>query len=162
MRSIRSDATWLMPHGRSPRTGVSRWSASSRSGSAWEGWSRSRPSLALIAAPARVINTNGLAELLVLPLGPLRAKAGEWALEQWSYRGLSGVAGRRHRDGHHGVDHGVQPIRRAGSGRRRRPLGSRRCTSRPTTSARLACRSRADRDSIPRSTTRHWPSRASS
>ena len=39
----------------------------------------------MITAPARVINTSGLVELLVLPLGPLRAKAGEWALEQWSY-----------------------------------------------------------------------------
>ena len=39
----------------------------------------------MITAPARVIDTNGLTELLVLPLGPLRAKAGVWALEQWSY-----------------------------------------------------------------------------
>src|SRR5918994_1020606 len=39
----------------------------------------------MITAPARVIDTRGLIELLVLPLGPLRAKAGEWALEQWSY-----------------------------------------------------------------------------
>src|SRR5688500_7884536 len=39
----------------------------------------------MITAPARVIDTTGLTELLVLPLGPLRAKAGEWALEQWSY-----------------------------------------------------------------------------
>src|SRR5688572_31007303 len=39
----------------------------------------------MIAAPARVINTDGLVELLVLPLGPLRAKAGVWALEPWSY-----------------------------------------------------------------------------
>ena len=38
-----------------------------------------------ITAPARVININGLVELLVLPLGPLRVKAGQWALEQWSY-----------------------------------------------------------------------------
>jgi predicted permease len=38
-----------------------------------------------ITAPARVINTEGLTELLVLPLGPLREKAGVWALEQWSY-----------------------------------------------------------------------------
>ena len=38
-----------------------------------------------MTAPARGINSNGLTELLVLPLGPLRAKAGEWALEQWSY-----------------------------------------------------------------------------
>ena len=38
-----------------------------------------------ITAPARGINTNGLTELLVLPLGPLRLKAGEWALEKWSY-----------------------------------------------------------------------------
>ena len=39
----------------------------------------------MIGAPARVINTNNLVELLVLPLGPLRARAGVWALEQWSY-----------------------------------------------------------------------------
>ena len=38
-----------------------------------------------ITAPARVVNTAGLTELLVLPLGPLRAKAGVWALEKWSY-----------------------------------------------------------------------------
>jgi predicted permease len=38
-----------------------------------------------IMAPARGIDTAGLTELLVLPVGPLRAKAGEWALEQWSY-----------------------------------------------------------------------------
>ena len=36
-------------------------------------------------APARVINTTGLTELLVLPLGPLRAKAGVWAMPEWSY-----------------------------------------------------------------------------
>jgi predicted permease len=39
----------------------------------------------MITSPARVIDTSGLTELLVLPLGPLRAKAGEWALERWSY-----------------------------------------------------------------------------
>jgi len=39
----------------------------------------------MITAPARLINTDGLAEVLVLPQGPLRAKAGVWALEQWSY-----------------------------------------------------------------------------
>ena len=38
-----------------------------------------------IMAPARGINTDGLAELLVLPQGPLRVKAGEWATELWSY-----------------------------------------------------------------------------
>ncbi|HUQ88444.1 MAG TPA: ABC transporter permease [Vicinamibacterales bacterium] len=38
-----------------------------------------------LTAPARMINTTGLAEVLVVPQGPLRAKAGEWALEQWSY-----------------------------------------------------------------------------
>jgi hypothetical protein len=38
-----------------------------------------------ITAPARGINTSGLTELLILPLGPLRANAGEWALERWSY-----------------------------------------------------------------------------
>ena len=38
-----------------------------------------------ITAPARGINTNGLVEVLVLPQGPLREKAGIWALEQWSY-----------------------------------------------------------------------------
>ena len=39
----------------------------------------------MLTAPARVIDTDGLVELLVLPIGPLREKAGEWALEQWSY-----------------------------------------------------------------------------
>jgi predicted permease len=38
-----------------------------------------------LTAPARGINTDGLAEVLVLPIGPLRAKAGEWALPNWSY-----------------------------------------------------------------------------
>ena len=38
-----------------------------------------------ITAPAHGINTHGLAEVLVLPQGPLRIKAGVWALEQWSY-----------------------------------------------------------------------------
>lgn len=38
-----------------------------------------------ITAPARGIDTHGLVELLVLPLGPLRAKAGEWAIPRWSY-----------------------------------------------------------------------------
>jgi putative ABC transport system permease protein len=38
-----------------------------------------------ITAPARGINTTGLTEVLMLPQGPLRAKAGEWAVEQWSY-----------------------------------------------------------------------------
>jgi putative ABC transport system permease protein len=38
-----------------------------------------------ITARARGINTNGLVELLVLPLGPLRAKAGVWAIEPWPY-----------------------------------------------------------------------------
>jgi putative ABC transport system permease protein len=39
----------------------------------------------VLTAPARGIDPNGLTEVLVLPQGPLRAKAGEWALEQWSY-----------------------------------------------------------------------------
>lgn len=38
-----------------------------------------------ITAPGRMVKTDGLTELLVLPEGPLRAKAGEWAIEQWSY-----------------------------------------------------------------------------
>lgn len=39
----------------------------------------------MITAPARGITTTGLVELLVLPVGPLRAKAGVWALEQWPF-----------------------------------------------------------------------------
>ena len=39
----------------------------------------------MLASPARGIDTTGLVELLVLPHGPLRAKAGVWALESWSY-----------------------------------------------------------------------------
>ena len=39
----------------------------------------------MLSAPARVIDPSGVVELLVLPEGPLRAKAGEWALARWSY-----------------------------------------------------------------------------
>jgi predicted permease len=38
-----------------------------------------------ITAPAGGIDPDGLTELLVLPHGPLRAKAGQWAIERWSY-----------------------------------------------------------------------------
>ena len=38
-----------------------------------------------ITAQARGINADGLVEVLVLPQGPLREKAGVWALERWSY-----------------------------------------------------------------------------
>jgi predicted permease len=38
-----------------------------------------------MTAPARGVDTDGLTELLVLPQGPLRVKAGVWATEQWSY-----------------------------------------------------------------------------
>ena len=38
-----------------------------------------------LTSPADAIDTNGLVELLVRPLGPLRAKAGVAALEDWSY-----------------------------------------------------------------------------
>src|SRR6185503_935577 len=31
------------------------------------------------------INADGLVELLVTPLGPLRAQVGSWAKEEWSY-----------------------------------------------------------------------------
>lgn len=37
------------------------------------------------SSPARVIDTNGLVELLVTPLGTLRAKLGAEAVEEWSY-----------------------------------------------------------------------------
>ena len=39
----------------------------------------------MLAAPARGVDTTGLVELLVLPHGPLRSRAGVWALEAWSY-----------------------------------------------------------------------------
>jgi len=38
-----------------------------------------------ITAPAHRINTDGVTELLVLPRGPLLARAGTWAIERWSY-----------------------------------------------------------------------------
>jgi predicted permease len=38
-----------------------------------------------MTSPARGIDTNGLVELLVTPLGPLRAKAGVAAVEEWPY-----------------------------------------------------------------------------
>ena len=114
----------------------------------------------MITAPARGINTNGLVEVLVLPLGPLRAKAGVWALEQWSYPDYQAL-----RDADTGMaitgwtmessEFGVPTPDDDGAAR-----VCRRCTCRPITSARSACRSRADRDSIPRSTMRRRPSRA--
>ena len=39
----------------------------------------------LMTAPVPGVNTDGLVELLVTPTGPLRARAGDWAIEQWSY-----------------------------------------------------------------------------
>jgi predicted permease len=38
-----------------------------------------------LATPPPGINTNGLVELLVTPLGPLRAKVGRGVIEDWSY-----------------------------------------------------------------------------
>jgi putative ABC transport system permease protein len=38
-----------------------------------------------LTAPPRGIETDRLVEVLVLPQGPLREKAGVWALEPWSY-----------------------------------------------------------------------------
>jgi predicted permease len=38
-----------------------------------------------LTAPARGIDAPGLTELLVIPQGELRARAGVWALERWSY-----------------------------------------------------------------------------
>ena len=39
----------------------------------------------MLYSPARAIQPDRVVELLVLPKGPLLAKAGEWALEPWSY-----------------------------------------------------------------------------
>ena len=38
-----------------------------------------------ISSPAHGIATTGLVEVLMLPEGPLRAKAGTWAIDRWSY-----------------------------------------------------------------------------
>ena len=115
-----------------------------------------------VTAPARGIDTNGLTELLVLPLGPLRAKAGEWALEQWSYPDYQALRDTDTGMAITGWTRDSSQVRRADSGRR----GASSCGDAVRVGqllpARLACRSRADRDSIPRSTTRHRPSRASS
>ena len=60
-----------------------------------------------ITAPARVINTDGLTELLVLPLGPLRARAGVWALENWSYPDYQALRESQFRHDPHGVGQGI-------------------------------------------------------
>jgi predicted permease len=44
-----------------------------------------------IASPARGIDAAGLTEVLVLPQGPLRDKAGQWAIEEWSYPDLQAL-----------------------------------------------------------------------
>jgi predicted permease len=46
-----------------------------------------------LMAPARGIDTNGLVEVLVLPRGPLRARAGYWALQDWSYPDYQALRG---------------------------------------------------------------------
>ena len=38
-----------------------------------------------MTSPVRGVNPDGLVELLVTPTGPLKARAGDWAIEQWSY-----------------------------------------------------------------------------
>ncbi len=52
-----------------------------------------------ITAPARGVSSDGLVELLVVPQGPLREKAGVWALERWSYPDYRAL-----RDGDVGMD----------------------------------------------------------
>lgn len=52
-----------------------------------------------ITAPARGVTSDGLVEVLVVPQGPLREKAGVWALERWSYPDYRAL-----RDGHVGMD----------------------------------------------------------
>ncbi|MGD9903364.1 MAG: ABC transporter permease [Vicinamibacterales bacterium] len=52
-----------------------------------------------ITAPARGVASDGLVEVLVVPQGPLREKAGVWALERWSYPDYRAL-----RDGDVGVD----------------------------------------------------------
>ena len=52
-----------------------------------------------ITAPARGVTSEGLVEVLVVPQGPLREKAGVWALERWSYPDY-----RAMRDGDVGMD----------------------------------------------------------
>ena len=113
----------------------------------------------MITAPARGINTHGLTELLVLPVGPLRAKTGQWATERWSYPDYQAL---RHSKPVWPSPGGPGSSAKSARGLRtkRRPAAWRRCTCRPTTSARLACRWRRDLDSIPPSTTCHRPSRA--
>ena len=74
-----------MPHGRSPRIAAFTLVCVISLGIGMGALVALATFTRMITAPARGINTNGLTELLVLPLGPLRAKAGEWALEQWSY-----------------------------------------------------------------------------
>jgi hypothetical protein len=38
-----------------------------------------------MTAPTPGVNTEGLVELLVTPTGQLKARTGDWAIEQWSY-----------------------------------------------------------------------------
>jgi predicted permease len=52
-----------------------------------------------MTAPVPGVNTEGLVELLVTPTGPLKARAGDWAIEQWSYPDFVEL-----RDAHPGMD----------------------------------------------------------
>ena len=114
-----------------------------------------------ITAPARGINTDGLVEVLVLPEGPLREKAGVWALERWSYPDYQAL-----RDADVGMDITGWSLESSEFGGptpdQKSPLMSRPCTCRPTTSVHSACRSRVAPVSTPRTMIPRRPSRASS
>ena len=49
--------------------------------------------LRLLTATPPGINTEGLVEVVVTPLGPLRAKVGNWAIETWSYPDFEDLRG---------------------------------------------------------------------
>src|SRR5262245_59243342 len=48
-----------------------------------------------MTAPIRGVKTDKLVEILAIPSGPLKARVGDWAIEQWSYPDFSEL---RHAD----------------------------------------------------------------
>ena len=115
-----------------------------------------------LTAPARGINTDGLVEVLVLPEGPLREKAGVWALERWSYPDYQAL-----RDADVGMDITGWSLESSEFGE---PTPDQKAPSRVADLVRVAqlppyssaCRSRVDPVSTPRTMIPRRPSRASS
>src|SRR5262245_45424920 len=97
-----------------------------------------------MTAPIRGVKTDKLVEILTIPSGPLKARVGDWAIEQWPYPDFSEL---RHADTGMAITGWAideSPIESP----MKKPSASGRCLSRRIISVRSACHWRAVPDSI--------------